>query len=253
MQVHGVIARRLLVNYRLPVDAIAARLPPGVEPKPVPGSPGEGMVGVCLIRLESMRLRGMPAWMGQASENVAHRVAVRWHAEDGATREGVWIPRRHTASRFTRWGGRLVGVRHDAARFQTEDRDGRLSIRVAAPGSAVEVVGRESDRLPEGSAFRSLPEASEFFAGGSTGCSVTPRGGVAGVRLETAHWSVRPFAVESARSSVVEEAFGVPPGTPVDCALVMRGIPHGWHTVPRRHLPRRPHRQPPVWDASGPM
>ena len=56
--VHGVIARRLLVNYRGDPAAIARMLPPPFRPKLVDGY---AVAGICLIRLSEIRPRGFPS------------------------------------------------------------------------------------------------------------------------------------------------------------------------------------------------
>src|SRR5438132_3356623 len=94
--IRGVIDRRILVNYRVAPDVLARQLPAPFRPRLVHGF---AMVGICLIRLREVRPAFVPAWLGIHSENAAHRVAVEWD-QDGAVREGVYIRRRDTSSRF---------------------------------------------------------------------------------------------------------------------------------------------------------
>jgi uncharacterized protein YqjF (DUF2071 family) len=83
--IQGVIARRILVNYRVDPEVLARRLPAPFRPKLIDGV---GIAGICLIRLEALRPRLVPARLGLASENAAHRIAVVWE-EDGQPHEGV--------------------------------------------------------------------------------------------------------------------------------------------------------------------
>src|ERR1700733_16112093 len=92
--IRGIIDRRILVNYRVDLQVLAKILPHPFRPKPVSGM---GMVGVCLIRLKSLRPKFMPAILGFSSESAAHRIAVEWE-ESGQHREGVFVPRRDTSS-----------------------------------------------------------------------------------------------------------------------------------------------------------
>lgn len=110
--VRGLIARRILVNYRFDPEALARVLPPPFRPKLVAGY---GIAGICLIRLQHIRPKFLPGVLGVASENAAHRIAVEW-TENGLMRERVYIPRRDTSSRFNSlFGGRLFpGVHHQA-------------------------------------------------------------------------------------------------------------------------------------------
>src|SRR5438045_6491094 len=94
MRVHGIIGRRLLINFRVDPAVMQKLLPAPFRPKL---HNGYGIAGICLIRLEDIRPRYFPGIAGTTSENAAHRMAVTW--EDAAgSHEGVYIPRRDTAS-----------------------------------------------------------------------------------------------------------------------------------------------------------
>ena len=112
--IRGIIDRRILVNYRVDPKALGRVLPAPFRPKLAGGM---GVAGVCLIRLRQVRPRFAPAWLGVSSENAAHRIAVEWD-HDGETRQGVYIPRRDTSSRFNSLvGGRLFPGVHYHATF----------------------------------------------------------------------------------------------------------------------------------------
>lgn len=69
--IRGLIRRRILVNYRVDPDQIARHLPAPFRPKRF----GDvALAGICLIRLEQIRPMGIPAALGLASENAAHRL-----------------------------------------------------------------------------------------------------------------------------------------------------------------------------------
>ena len=226
----GVIARRLLVNYRVAPDVLARLLPPPFRPQVV----GDWAVaGICLIGLREVRPRGLPAGFGLASENAAHRIAVEWD-EGGATRCGVYIPRRDTSS----WanatvGGRLFPGVHHRADFRVRDADGRVAVSLVSRDGAtrVEVDGREGDALPSDSVFGSLAAASAFFERGALGYSAGRRADVHdGLELRTTAWRVSPLAVERVVSSFFDDRRAFPTGSVVfDCALLMRDVAHEWH------------------------
>ncbi len=92
--IHGLIDRRVLLNYRIDPDVLRRVLPPQFRPKLYAGC---GVGGVCMIRFRRLRPRLTPACLGLTSENAAHRIAVEWD-QDGEQREGVFIPRRDTNS-----------------------------------------------------------------------------------------------------------------------------------------------------------
>lgn len=84
----GLLDRRMLVNYRVKPDVLAAALPLPLRPKQFDGW---GIAGICLIRLKRIRPKRLPAWLGFSSENAAHRIAVE-SDDAGTLREGVFIP-----------------------------------------------------------------------------------------------------------------------------------------------------------------
>src|SRR5690348_2599388 len=87
----GLVRRRVLVNFRVDPAVIQRQLPASFRPKLLGNW---AVAGICLIRVEQLRPKGIPAALGRASENAAHRIAVTWIDNTGMTREGVYIPRR---------------------------------------------------------------------------------------------------------------------------------------------------------------
>jgi hypothetical protein len=231
--VRGVIRRRVLVNFRVDPGVVQRQLPKPFRPKLLDG---EAIAGVCLIRLEGLRPRRLPAAVGLASENAAHRVAVEWDDADGRTRGGVYIPRRDSDSPVNRLlGGRLFPGEHHAARFAVREEAGAVDLAVRSVDGrvAVELRARPADALPSSSRFPSLAAASAFFEAGSDGYSDRRAGGLEGLRLVTRAWRVEPLAVECVRSSYFADARLFPPGAVVfDCALLMRDVEHEWHALP---------------------
>ena len=223
----GVIDRRILVNYRVDPDALDDVLPEPFEPQTVEGY---GIGGICLIRLQDLRPRGLPASLGVASENAAHRVAIEWE-ESGERRTGVYVPRRDTTSRVnTLLGGRLFPGVHHHASFDVDESGDRyvVAMESADDETRVEVAGTPTDALPAGSVFPSLDAASGFFEGGSLGYSPNERRGeYEALELHTLEWDVTPLAVESVASSYFE-AFD-DDAVAFDHALLMEDIAHEWH------------------------
>ncbi len=230
--IRGVIDRRILVNYRLDPAVAAGLLPRPFRPK-LAG--GHAVAGICLIRLAHVRPAGWPAAVGVGSENAAHRFAVEWDGPDGQVAQGVYIPRRDSSSRLNAaLGGRLVPGEHHHARFDVEDDDGRLSVRVASDDGRVRVAvsGRPADALPARSVFASVDAASRFFEAGSLGYSATrDPGRFDGIELRCDTWQVRPLAVDEAVSSYFDDPALFPPGSvALDCALLMRHVDHEWRS-----------------------
>jgi hypothetical protein len=236
--VEGVIRRRVLVNFRVDAGVMRRQLPARFTPKL---HAGWAVAGICLIRLEGVRPKALPRAVGVSSENVAHRVAVRWVDDDGAAREGVYIPRRDTGSRLNHLaGGRLFPGEQHLASFAVGDDEKSISISVQSRDSevSVEIAGRVAESLPPTSIFKTLAEASEFFEAGSLGYSVTSEAGrLDGIELATKEWRVEPLALDKVYSSYFDDESKFPRGSvEFDHALVMRDIAHEWHGAPGMYV-----------------
>ena len=240
--IHGLIRRRLLVNFRVDAEVMGRFLPPPFRSKL---HRGYAIAGICLIRLEQIRPGWLPRFCGLSSENAAHRIAVLWDEPSGEAREGVFIPRRDTGSRLNHFaGGRIFPGEHHLADFAVTDDGSRISMSVRARDGrmAVQVRAHETDSLPESSCFESLAESSSFFEGGSVGYSVTrERGRLDGIRLQMDSWRVRPLAVDHVDSSFFASEPAFPAGSVTfDHALIMRDLGHQWHGVADMFTERTP-------------
>ena len=80
--------------------------------------------------------------------------------------------------------------------------------------------------------FSSLAEVSEFFDRGALGYSETKTAGrFDGLELCCKNWRVESLEIERIESSYFEDESRFPPGSvEFDCALLMRGIQHEWHS-----------------------
>lgn len=230
--IQGLIDRRILANFRVDPERLAAILPAPFRPLLVAGY---GIAGICLIRLKQIRPRGLPAAIGISSENAAHRVAVEWDA-DGTTQSGVYIPRRDTSSRLNAAiGGRVFPGVHHRARFDVREENDHYHVAMdSLDGSAhVLVEGHRTEEIPAGSVFGSLADVSAFFEAGSLGYSPNGNGGDAnfdGLELRSFGWRAEPLEVERVESSFFDDPEVFPPGSiEFDNALLMRGIEHEWH------------------------
>lgn len=227
---HGIIDRRILVNYRVDPAVLMPLLPPPFRPKIVHG---HALAGICLIRLKYVRPRFVPWFLGISSENAAHRAAVTWD-DHGVPREGVFIRRRDTNSRLNALaGGRLFPGVHHHARFSVRETPSEFDVSLQSDDGQTNLAVRTrlATHLPATSVFRSLEAASAFFQAGSLGYSVTADPTrFQGLELRCPQWKVEPLEVLEARSSFFDAPELFPPGSiSFDCALLMRGIAHEWH------------------------
>lgn len=229
----GVVKRRILVNFRADARLVQESLPSGVRPKLLGD---EAVIGVCLIRLERLRPSLVPVPVGLSGEYAAHRIAVEWTGPEGQRQEGVYIPRRDSASWMHRVGLPVLSpVRLHPARFSVHDEGGTVRVDVDSEDDAVHVrfAGREVDDLPDHSRFPSLAAASGFFEGGDRGYSPNVAGELDGVTLQAQAWRLRAMDVQQASTSFFETGLGLPAGSvEFDCALVMRDTAHKWVAAP---------------------
>jgi hypothetical protein len=235
--IHGIIDRRVLLNYRINAVLLRRVLPPPFQPKLYAGY---GVGGVCMIRFKQLRPRGVPAWLGLNSENAAHRIAVEWE-QDGQRREGVFIPRRDTNSWFNKTlGGRLFPGIFQRSSFEARESDSSTSVRIVRGDGGTEIafVGHVVGHLPATSIFPSLEAAAGFFSLGATGYSATQaEGHYHGMELHSLNWTISPLAIDEARSCFFDDRQRFPSGSvELDCALLMRGIEHEWHSRPDLYL-----------------
>ncbi len=228
--IRGMIDRRILANYRMDPEVMARQLPAPFRPKQIHGY---AMGGICLIRLCKVRPRFLPLPWGIRSENAAHRIAVEWEV-DGQYQQGVYIPRRDTNAWLNTFaGGSLFPGIHHHAHFSVDEAATSFAVRMRSDDghSNIRVEGRVAKDLPESSVFRSLAEASEFFAAGSLGYSATAnQGRYDGLELRCYSWQVEPLTIDKIESSYFDDPERFPPGAvDFDCALLMRRIDHEWH------------------------
>jgi len=239
----GIIRRRILLNYRIAPDVVESILPEAFSPKLVRG---HSIAGICLIRLEHIRPKGFPRFIGISSENSAHRIAVEWNHEDGTRREGVFVPRRDTDSKLNSFaGGRLFPGVHHLSQFNVDDHGKHISVRVDSgrpEAPLVELKVYHSDEFPSGSVFSSLSESSDFFEAGCVGYSSRPNScRLDGLLLKVPDWKVSVVDTEYIKSAYFDDTSIFPRGSiEFDHALLMRDIPHEWHSEPEKDSREKP-------------
>lgn len=228
--IRGVIERRILVNYTVDPKVIKAILPAPFRPKVFKG---KAIAGICLIRLTQVRPKGLPGFIGAGSENGAHRIAVEWD-EDGKTKEGVYVPRRDTSSRFNALvGGRIFPGKHYHAEFDVKEEEGNYHVAFkSSDRTVISVDAKLANTLNKESIFEDLSAASAFFKAGSTGYS--PNGNYFdGLLLNTYTWEVKPLQISNVQSSYFENELVFPQGSVrFDNALLMTNIEHEWSSLP---------------------
>ena len=231
--IQGDIDRRILLNYRIDPKYLRRILPAPFE---VRLHDGYGIGGVCMIRFHALRPRYCPPALGISSENAAHRFAVEW--KDGAARrEGVFIPRRDTASAFNHWaGGKIFPGVFQRSLFDVVESAGRYRVSIASPGQEPHVIfdGEDTTEFPSGSCFGSLEAVTEFFAKGAVGYSLSKdTTHFQRMELRLLGWDIQPLKIHRAHLRLFEDESVFPRGSvEVDCAMIMRRLRHEWHAIP---------------------
>ncbi|WP_298512649.1 DUF2071 domain-containing protein [uncultured Kordia sp.] len=225
-KIKGIIDRRILINYQVDREVLENYLPKPFKPKLVNG---KGIAGICLIRLKEVRPKGLPRQIGISSENGAHRIAVEW-SENGALKEGVYIPRRDTSSKLNSLAGGTIfpGVHH-LAQFTVNESKGNYKVAfVSDDETSLSIEASETDDWNEESIFENLNCVSEFFENGAVGYSPNNHD-FDGLELKAYHWKVSLLNVHKVQSSFFENTDIFPKGSvKFDNALLMKNIEHEW-------------------------
>lgn len=227
--IHGYIDRRILVNFTADPDVVSKIIPAPFRPKIYRD---KAIVGICLIRLKNIKLKGLPDFAGVFSENGAHRIAVEWD-EGGITKEGVYIPRRDTSLRLnTILGGRIFPGKHYLARFNVKEGGGKYHVDfTSSDKTSISIDARETDRFDPQSIFQTLENVSDFFERGSIGYS--PNGNkYEGLKLQAYTWQLQPLEATHIHSSFYENEELFPKGSiQFDNALLMKKVEHEWKSL----------------------
>ena len=229
----GVVARRLLITYRVDPEVAARILPPPLEPLVYAGA---AIAGISLIRIAELRPRGLTPIAGLTIENLSHRFAVTTRDDGGERRPGVLILRRDTESRLVATlGGPLFSGSHHRARFEVEEDERRLRLAVKSDDSSadVEVEVDWAAAFTPSRTFTTLEEAKCFYQECEHGFQGGARPGeIAAVRLKGLPWRAEAVRLKCARSRYFENEKLFPEGAvELDSAIAMRSLPHEWVEV----------------------
>lgn len=194
--VRGTIRSRLLVNALVDPDEAARRLPSGVRPHVT----GDGtIVGCCLVDITGIRPDPLPAKVGTSLRAAAHRIAVEWDDDAGATTVGVYVPLRLTGSRAAiALGGRVFPGVHRRASIQLADDGRRVEWSVEAGESY-------SVRVDASARDAASPAACEQIGatclGAEYGLSPGHGGALEAARMTPSHRQAQPVDVDRLESA----------------------------------------------------
>ena len=233
-----------MLNYRADPEVVKRLLPAPFSPKLYHG---HAIVGVCLVRLESLRPRGLPAFLGVSSENAVHRIASEWIDSNKRSHEGIFVARRDTDLWLRTILGGFSDPGYHRARFTVEESVAHAEFTCRSVDKVTEIIfsGDDALQLPASSCFKSLQE--DFFRSADSGSSlVEDTKSLGGIALEAKEWKIRPFGLNRLSCSFFDDKTRFPLGSiEFDHALVMRDVAHAWYLEPATsRAPRHPWLQP---------
>jgi hypothetical protein len=227
--ISGNFERRMLINFRADPTVVSKLLPSPFTPKIYRDS---AIVGICLIRLKKVRVKGLPEFLGFGSENAAHIIAVNWTLS-GVQHSGVYIPRRDTSSIINSIaGGRIFPGEHYHSEFTTKESNGTYELNMSnTDGTNIKVRASLSEKYNPESIFENLDTVSKFFEEGAVGYSPA-KGHYDGIKLDVSKWTVKSLIADKIESSYFSDPSLFPEGSiEFDNALLMENIEHEWHAM----------------------
>ena len=213
---HGVIERRLLVNYRLDPDVAKKLLPAPLQPRLVGGY---AVAGIALAHLGRLRPAGLPAVAGLSRETAMHGIAVEWERSP-SLHTGVFVLHRDSVGvgpgrRLRRPPCFTVDDRTDGLRiaYTSRDRTVRVDVDVSLAAG-----------LAGSALFRDVRAATRFLDLDSPeGASWGPQ--LRGLKLSVGDRCISAARVRTATSSIFAGTSVFPPGSVhVDSALLLRDL-----------------------------
>jgi hypothetical protein len=197
---HGLIDRRIVLNYTAESDFLNDAVPQPL--KAVEVDDGVGVGQVSLMRHRVSVHPKVPSALRLPAETASHRIPVV-RDEDGGT--GMYVLRRDTDSELGRVAGRIFSVREQGkAEFQTREfrNRGEYSVQMEGKNAFVSVDAHETGSVND-SVFGSLEAADEFQRGEERSIEVSDDGFV-GSRFSV-QGELKPLETVEARSTVFED------------------------------------------------
>lgn len=196
----GKLSECYLLAYRARVEDVRRVLPPPLEPLTVDGS---GFWNVVLSKVEKMRPKHMPRFLGSSYVHVAYRVYVRARTEAGEPLEGLHFLRSDADDHLiARVGDLMTDFKFHASKVEWAKSEQELAVDVATKDGEGDARVRISLRPHD------APVAG-FLKYQPLGISTNARGSLlrlAEVLRDEAKWSERAVRVNEAEFVFLERA-----------------------------------------------
>jgi hypothetical protein len=214
--VHGVIERRLLVNYRLDPDVAKEVLPAPLRARLIGGY---AVAGIALAHLGKIRPAGLPAVVGLSRETGMHAIAVEWEGAR-SLHTGVFVVHHDSAGAGPGWRLRR------AARFTVDERADGLRVAYISRDRTVRVDIDVSlaAGLAGSALFRDVRAATRFLElDGPGGVAWGPS--LRGLKLSAGDRCIGAARVRTVTSSIFADTSVFPAGSVhLDSALLLRDL-----------------------------
>jgi hypothetical protein len=228
----------LVLTFALPMDQLAALLPPPLSPDAFEGQ--YAFIAVAMVQTEKLRPKGFPSFMGTDFFLSGYRIFSRYTNQVGKRLRGLYILESQTDSRQMRLMGNLMThynyslidvLQHRSAGIPKNGTNQRetpfYEVASQAAGFKIKVRYEDDPALPAGSPFTDWKQARRFagplpftFTYDQEASHVLI---VEGVRQ---NWKPRPVAVEELVLPWLEQrGFG---NAVLASAFVVENIPYYW-------------------------
>ena len=223
----GMVERRFLINYPVPVELLQSHLPPGSEFSQYNQT---AWVSACFVKMRNMRPSFMSGLPGMGYNYLIHRTRARLPFPDGSQREAVLVLQPNLNRRLVSWGGSLftsIRFHTRSIRFTEDDQQWRIQMndgktRLFDATISKDSVGRE---LPSGSCFESAEQADQQLLGVSYGGQWNPRKQTLNLLPETHEpWETLACQCQTHKNAFLED-LGLET-IEDDHAITMTNIPH---------------------------
>jgi hypothetical protein len=202
----GTIQKCWLFAFHTPLEAAAPHLPSGLE-LVTRGAFAFWNVVVC--RVEAMRPKYSPSFVGVSYWHAAYRLYVRFHPKIGEPIEGLYFLRSDCDSKpMTFLGNYLTDFNFHTAQITAAETKNATRILIDSPDAPAEAkLAYSFPTLPSQSAFESLDQAAAFLKYKPFGISVASNGNVNIVKIvrDEKAWKSRLVRVDSSRWKYLED------------------------------------------------
>lgn len=152
----------LVLTYAVPVQALASRIPAGLQLDTLHNT--WGFIAVAMVRTKHLRPKGFSRFIGHDFFLTGYRIFVTTRTRQGKHLRGLYILRSETDSPcMTRLGNIFTHYQYTTTDIQYTEKDNIITVQSAASrlNIAIQTSGHETP-LPPGSPFADEKEARRF-------------------------------------------------------------------------------------------